>query len=98
ERGDIEQPLLLAGELLRVQERRELHVLRLPGGLDALEQRGQGEADPRNHHGPRLDAAQRVHTLLEWSDLEDVIDVERLRLEGEAVDPDRPGTRFEGRS
>ena len=82
----------LAGELSRVEQRREFDVLRLPGRLNPLEQRGEWHADPRDDHRPPLDAAERVDTLLERGEPEQVVG---LRLVDEPVHLDRPRPRRE---
>src|SRR5439155_17556182 len=56
---------------------------------------GKREADPRDNHGPPLDAAKRVDSLLERGESEQVVDVVCLRLVHEPVYPDRPRPRFE---
>ena len=93
EASEVEEPLALAGELLGVQQRRELHEARLARGLDPLEQRCQRIADPRDDHGPALHAAERVDALLERGEAEDLLDVEALGLRHEAVHLHAPGTR-----
>src|SRR5205807_9774558 len=81
----------LPGHAARVVQRRELDVLRARCGLEAREQRAQGEADPRHDQRPGLDATEAVGTLFERMGLENVLEREfplDLRL---AVDRDAPG-------
>ena len=56
----------LAGHLLGIEQRLERHVLRARRRLEAARGRPpSGMPTPRDHHRPRLDAAQPVDALLE---------------------------------
>ena len=63
------------------------------GGLHLLEERGERIADPRDHHGPGLHAAERVDALLERRQLQELLDVEAARLGAEPFHLHRPGPR-----
>ncbi|ABA48737.1 hypothetical protein BURPS1710b_3740 [Burkholderia pseudomallei 1710b] len=79
--------------LRRVRERDELHVLRVGGRLDALDELRQRKADPRNHHRPAFDAAQPVHALLERRELQQRVDVVHLRVPDFSFDRHAPRMR-----
>src|SRR5262249_57949274 len=91
-----EEPRLWGRDLVGVEQGGELDDLRLPRRLDALEQRGEREADPRDDHRPGLHAPKRVDALLEWKQPDQLVDVERLGLTHEAVDLHRPRARSQG--
>jgi hypothetical protein len=97
--GEITQRLGLAGHLARAIQSLELNELRLRAGLDALEQLGQREADPRNDHRPALDAPESIDPFLESVELQDVFDVviRRLRVD-EPFDLHGPPRRLHFRS
>src|SRR6266849_1291687 len=92
--SEAEEAPLLPRKHLRVDEGGELDVLGLPRRLHALEQILQGKAYPRNDHGPRLDAAEPVHALLE-GELQDLLYVEGLGFGAEPLDLDRPWARLQ---
>src|SRR5207302_1934120 len=68
-----------------------LDVLRAGGWLEALEKLAEGEADPRHHQRPRLDAAEAIDALLERLSLEEVFEVEPAAHLGLARDRHAPG-------
>jgi len=88
--AEAEEPRLLRGKLRGVLQGREFDVLRGARRLRAPEQDGQRVADPRDHHRPALDAAERVDALLERRRLQHVVEIQPLRLGHEAVDDHRP--------
>src|SRR5581483_6842981 len=55
----------------------------------------QRETDPRNHHGPALDAAMPVNALFQRVRFQNAVNVERERLLHQAFHADRPWTRAE---
>ena len=85
-----EEPGLLAGELVGIVQRDELHEPGVAHRLHLLEECREREPDPRDDHGPRLDAAERVDALLEREHAQQLVDVVGLRLADEAIDLDRP--------
>src|SRR5262249_1696052 len=76
-------------------ERGHLDVLRLRGRLEALDEIGKREADPRHHHRPGLDATEAVDALFERVRLQDVFDVEGAGDLGLAGDFDAPRARMQ---
>ena len=88
--GPVENRQLLAGELPRIVERRELDELRLRRRLAPLDEIGEREPDPRNHHRPRFDAAVAVDAILERLALEDVFEVHLAGLRALPFHGDRP--------
>jgi len=82
----------LPRHLLRRVESRELDVLRAGGWLEAREELAEGEADPRHHQRPRLDAAEAIDALLERLSLEEVLEVEPAAHLGLARDRHAPGS------
>lgn len=55
------------------------------------------EPDPRNHHGPRLNAAHPVNPLLRRRDFQEVVERENFRLVDQAFDRNRPAVGLEVR-
>eukprot|EP01136_Pigoraptor_vietnamica_P026027 Opistho-1_new@80615 len=94
--GPVERAAAQARHLGLVGQGHELDEPGLAGGLDAFDEFGQGVADPGDHHGPALDAAQAVDALLQGAELEQAVDVEDARLADLALDADRPGPGLQG--
>src|SRR2546427_12347182 len=68
----------LARHLLRIQQRGEFDEPGVAGGLQALDQVREREAQPGDHHRPRLDAAHAIDALLGREPLQQRIDVDNL--------------------
>src|SRR5882672_6706852 len=93
--GPVEHPASLAWHLLRVEQRRELHVPGARSGLEAAQQIAEWESDPGNDHRPGFDAAVAVDALLERVRADDVLDRKfsgLRRLTGDRYRP-RPGVQ-----
>src|SRR6185437_14114421 len=84
-----------ARHLLRTVDGGELDELRLRVRLEALEQRAERKAVPRNHHRPALDAAHAVDALFERMRLEDVLERVGAGFAALAVDGHVPWRRLE---
>src|SRR3984885_15385910 len=66
------------------------HVFRFGRRLHLIQQRSQGETDPRYDNGPSVGAAVPVDALFKWGDLEQAVQVERLGFGYLAVYLQRP--------
>src|ERR1700688_4707140 len=86
---------LLAGHLVRIENRGELHKFRLAGGIDALDQFAQREANPRHDDRPSFHTSMAVDTLFRTRHLEDRVEIEVLFLLHQAIDLYLPRTRAE---
>ena len=93
--GPLEHRIPQARHLAGPLHGRELDEFRLGRGLHHLEQVAKREADPRNHHRPRFDAAQAIDPLLEREALEQILERVVAGLADLAVDLHRPGRRLE---
>ena len=71
-------------------QRDELDELRLAGGLDLVDDVLQRNADPRNDHRPRLDAAHAIDALFEGERLDEVFELVLGRLGDLTLDLQRP--------
>ena len=91
--GPLQDGTLLARHLLRVMQRFEGHVTCARGWLEALQDVGQGNADPGDHHRPRLDTAQSIDALLQRVRSEQVLERNGAGFGDLAFDRDRPGSR-----
>ena len=85
----------LAWHPFRVVQRLECNVLRLRRRLMVLDDVGERNADPRNHHRPRLYATHAIDALLEIKRLDEIVEIERPRLLRVPIDRYRPGARLE---
>ena len=82
-----------AGHLPLVGQRDELDVLGAALGLHPLDQLGQREAHPRDHHRPALDATQAVDTLFHRRELHQVVQVVGFGGFHQTLHADLPGVR-----
>ena len=81
----------LARHLGRPEQRGELDERRLCRRLSPLDDLRERDANPGDHHRPRLDAAQTIDALLELNGLDEVLEMVVRRLVAEAIDLDGPG-------
>ena len=93
--GPVQHGPLEARHLLGIVQRHELYVFRAATRVDLLEQGAQRKTHPGNHHRPGFHAAEAIDTLLQRSQLEDIVHVEGLRLIDLTFDPHGPGPRLE---
>jgi hypothetical protein len=82
---------ILPRHLGRALQRLESDELGAALRLDAAEDRGERDADPRDHHRPPFDAAHAVDALLERMRLDEVLESVGRGLADETVDLHRPG-------
>ena len=80
----------LSRHALGIQQSLEGDILRVAERLDHIEQFGQRKTHPRNHHGPRLDAAHPVNPLLRRTDFQQIVQVEDPGLSHQALDRHLP--------
>ena len=88
--------LLLALGCLRVHEGFHADIFRRGQWFRQFHQRGQREAAPRHDHGPGLDAAVPVDPLLERHLVQQVVDIDGLRLGHVTVEGHGPGPDLQG--
>src|SRR5215471_21147072 len=79
-----------AGHHLRVSDRDELDECRLGRRLDFLDEIGEREPNPGNHHRPRFNAAMAIDALLECLAPEDVLEIHHARSLAFALYADLP--------
>ena len=85
ERGDRQ-----SRHLLLVGQGGEFDVLGAAGRLDALDQLGQRQANPRNDHRPAFDTAHAVDALFKRREFEQFVDVVDPGVLDQAFDRHRP--------
>ncbi len=93
--GPIEHRIGEAGHLRRSFDRRESDVFRRSQRLAALEQSGEREAGPGDHHRPGFDAAHAVDAFFQRLALEDVFEREVSGFFGQAGDFHAPRSWLE---
>src|SRR4030095_614583 len=84
-----------AWHLFRVTQGGELDEACPRCGVAFLDEVGQRQPDPWNHHRPRFDAAMSIHAIFERSPLEHVFEVVDRRLVALALDGHGPRLRHE---
>ena len=88
----------LAGHFLGAEDRFEGHEVRARAGSQSRDHLAQRHADPRDHHGPALDAAQAVDALDQTVRRDQVVNVVDAGVLHRAFDRNgpRPGLEIAG--